>query len=77
MFREIRKIIKEARIRAHLWPPTLTGVKSWEVKRLMNQPWRVNRRLFSHRGAGEGKRSHGRIKAKAIRGMPKRVGLIN
>lgn len=43
----------------------------------MNQLWSVSRRLFSHREVGVGNRSHGRRRAKAIRGMPRYVGVIN
>lgn len=71
IFKEMRKIIREARMVAHLCPPGLIGSRSWEVKRLINQPCRVSRRLFFHRGEGVGKRVHGKSRAKAMRGMPR------
>lgn len=43
----------------------------------MNQLCRVRRRLLSHRVVGLGKRAHGRVSAKAIRGMPRKTGLMN
>lgn len=73
----IRKIIREARISAHLWPPTLTGRRSCCTNWLINRPWIVRRRLLSHRGDGAGKRSHGRARATRISGIPKYVGLKN
>ena len=48
MFNVIRKIIKEAKSAAHLWPPGLRGRRSCWVKRPINQPWRVSRRLLNH-----------------------------
>lgn len=44
-FRVTRKIIREASIRAQLWPPWFRGIRIWCVNRLMNQLWRINRRL--------------------------------
>lgn len=38
IFKETRKIIKEIRIKAHLWPPLLTGKRSCCVKVLINIP---------------------------------------
>lgn len=38
IFRVIRKIIKEVRRVAHLWPPRFKGKRSCWVKRLINQP---------------------------------------
>lgn len=77
MFRVIRNSIREVSRAAHLWPPRLSGKRSCWVNRLMNHPWRVIRRLFSHRAEGVGKRIHGRVNATAISGIPKYVGLIN
>ena len=53
-FSDKRKTINDVRIRAHLCPPGLRGRSSCCVKRLINQLWRVMRRLFSHRFDGEG-----------------------
>ena len=47
------------------------------MNRLMNQAWRVSRRLFNHRVEGVGNKIHGRRRARAIRGIPRKVGLIN
>ena len=54
MLREIRKTIRDAKRAAHLCPPGFKGRRSCWVNRLINQPWRVNRRLFSHRVEGVG-----------------------
>lgn len=77
MFRVIRKIIKEANRVAHLWPPRFIGRRSCWVKRLINQPCRVNSRLLSQRVVGVGKRIQGKVRASIIRGIPRSVGLIN
>ena len=37
----------------------------------------MRRRLFSHRDEGLGNMIHGRVRARAMSGMPKSVGLIN
>lgn len=50
----IKNNIKDVRRIAHLWPPTLRGINSCCVKRLMNHPCRVNNRLFSQREEGVG-----------------------
>ena len=47
------------------------------MNRLINHPWRVRTRLFSHRAEGVGYRTHGRLRARAIRGIPRREGLEN
>lgn len=47
------------------------------MNRLMNQPWRVKRRLLAHRDEEAGQRVHGRAMARAMRGIPKMVGLWN
>ena len=73
----IRKSIREHRRRAHLWPPRLIGSRSCWVKRLMNQFWSASRRLFSHRVEGVGKRIQGRLRARAIRGIPRKTGVAN
>ena len=49
MFSVIRKTMSDVKMVAHLCPPRLIGRSSCWVKRFMNQPWRVSRRLFSHR----------------------------
>lgn len=77
MLREIRNSIKEVNKMAHLWPPKLRGRRSCCVNRLMNQLCRASKRLFNHRDVGVGKRIHGRVNARAIRGMPRKTGLIN
>lgn len=71
MFREIRNSISDANSRAHLWPPILMGANICDVNRLINQPCKVKRRLFSHREVGAGKSSHGSRSARAIRGTPR------
>lgn len=43
----------------------------------MNQLCRVSSRLFSHRVVGLGKSAHGSVNARAIRGIPRKTGLIN
>lgn len=73
----IRNAIKEANIKAHLCPPMLRGRRSCWVNRLINQFCRVKRRLLAHRLVGVGYRTQGRSRARAIRGMPKEVGLRN
>jgi len=35
---EIRNTMRDASTSAQLWPPTLMGIRSWDVNRLMNQP---------------------------------------
>jgi len=77
MFREIRKSIREVSRTAHLCPGRLTGMKSSWANRPMNQFCSVSSRLFNHRVVGVGKRIQGRVKAKAIKGMPRNTGLIN
>lgn len=74
---EIKKIINEARIVAHLWPPRLIGRKSWCTNCLMNQFCRVRRWFFTQREEGAGKRTQGKVRARAIRGIPRYTGLIN
>lgn len=71
ILREIRKSIKDAKRAAHLCPPGLIGRRSCCVKRARSQPCKVKRRLFSHRLVGEGKRSQGRVRARAISGIPR------
>lgn len=66
----MRKITREVRIAAHLWPPLFKGRRSCWVNRLINQPCRVRRRLFSQRADGLGYKDQGRVRARAIRGMP-------
>lgn len=73
----IRKIIREVRRAAHLWPPRLRGRRSCWVKRLMNHPCRAKKRLLSHRVVGAGYIIQGRVIARAIRGTPRSEGLIN
>lgn len=77
MFREIKNSIKEASMAAHLCPGRLTGRKSSRVRRPINQFWRVSKRLFSHRVVGAGNRSQGRVRARVIKGIPRKTGLIN
>lgn len=77
MFSEIRKSIKEVSRTAHLCPGRLTGMKSSWANRPMNQFCRVSSRLFNQRVVGVGNRIQGRVKARAIRGMPRKTGLIN
>lgn len=72
-----RKIMSDANRVAHLWPPRFSGRRSWEVKRLINQPWSVSSRLFIHRLEGVGNNAHGKIIASAIRGIPRYTGDIN
>lgn len=40
------------------------------MNRLMNQACRVKTRLFTQCDAGLGKRTHGRVNATAIKGIP-------
>lgn len=75
--REIKKSISEVRRVAHLWPARLRGVRSCWVKRLINQLWSVRRRLSSQRPEGVGKRIHGKVRARMIRGIPMKTGLKN
>jgi len=77
MLRVIRKSMRDAKMAAHLWPPGLRGRSNCCVKRLINHPWRVSRRLFNQRVEGAGKRIQGRDRAMAIRGMPRYDGLKN
>lgn len=71
IFSVIKKIINEARRAAHLWPPTLRGSSSCCVKRLINHPCKVIGRLFSHRAVGVGNKIQGRVRARAISGIPR------
>lgn len=77
ILRVIRNSIRDVRIKAHLWPPRFKGNKSCWVNRLINQFCRVISRLLSHRAEGVGKRIQGRLRARAIRGIPKNEGLMN
>lgn len=77
IFNVIRNNIKDVRMRAHLCPPGFKGRRSCCVNRLMNQLCRVISRLFNHREEGVGKRIQGKLRARAIRGIPKNEGLIN
>lgn len=77
MLREMRKTIKEVRRRAHLCPGMFTGIKSSWANRPRNQFCRVRRRLLSQRSVGVGKRIQGRVRARAIRGIPRSTGDIN
>lgn len=77
IFKKIKNTINEVRIKAHLWPPIFKGVKSCDVNWLIDQFCVVKSRLLNHRRAGVGNSNHGRRKAKYMRGMPSRVGLIN
>ena len=77
ILREIKNNINEANRTAHLCPGKLTGINSSRVSRPMNQFCSVNNRLLSHRVVGVGNRSQGKVKARAIKGMPKYTGLIN
>lgn len=77
MLRVIRNNIRDVSIRAHLCPPRLIGRRSCWVNRLINQFCSVKRRLVRHRAVGVGKRIHGRRRAKAIKGIPRKRGLIN
>lgn len=77
IFNERRKIIKEARSAAHLWPSGLRGRSSCWVKRWRKCPWRKSSRLLSHWWVAVGQSNQGRVRASAIRGIPRRVGLMN
>lgn len=74
---EIRNTIRDVRSRAHVWPAMLRGCRSCFVTRLINQAWRAKVRLDIHRVEMFGKRIHGRRIARAISGIPMRVGLKN
>lgn len=54
MLSVIRKSMSEVSRAAHLWPPRLIGWNICCVNRLINQPCRVRRRLFSQRAVGLG-----------------------
>lgn len=77
VLRVMRKTIREVNSTAHLWPPVFRGRRSCWVNRLINQPCRLDRRLFSQRGDGEGNKTQGRVRAIAIKGIPISVGLAN
>jgi len=77
ILRVIKKSIRDVKRAAHLWPPGLMGRRSCCAKRLMNQPCKVKSRLFNHRLVGAGNNNQGRLRARAIRGIPRYVGLIN
>lgn len=53
------------------------GRRSCRVNIPRNQFCRVNKRLFSHREEGVGRRIQGSSRASAIRGMPIKSGLEN
>lgn len=72
-----RKSIRDVSITAHLCPPRFNGIRSCCVNRLINQLCKVSSRLFNHRCVGVGYRSQGSVNARAIRGIPIYVGLMN
>lgn len=53
------------------------GVRSCLAKRLINHPCNIKRRLLAHREVEVGRRVSGNIRARAIIGIPKYVGLKN
>lgn len=73
----IKNNIRAVKIVAHLCPPRFIGCINWYVNRLINQDWRVVRRLLSQRFVGAGKINHGIIIARAINGIPRSEGLKN
>lgn len=77
MLRVMRNSINDIKIRAHLWPPKLIGMRSWFVNRLINQLWRVKSRLVIQRVVGVGNKSQGSRRARATKGIPRRTGLMN
>lgn len=52
-------------------------MKSSWANRPMNQFCSVRSRLFSQRVVGVGNKTQGRVRARAIKGMPRNTGLIN
>lgn len=69
--------IKDAKITAHLCAPIFRGVRSCRVNWHINQFCSVEARLSNQRADGVGRRTQGRVNARAIRGMPINAGLIN
>lgn len=72
-----RNIIKDVRIRAHLWPPLFSGAISCLVIRCENHSWRVESRLVTHRLSGAGSKRAGNNVESRISGIPRRHGLVN
>lgn len=72
-----RKIIRDVRISAHLWPFLSSGSISCFVTRLMNHSCRVESRLVSHRLSGAGRSRAGNVIAIRISGTPSIDGLEN
>lgn len=70
-------IIRDVRIKAHLWPFLFSGVISCFVIRLANHSCRVERRLLIHRLFGDGSSRAGNSIESRISGMPNKHGLVN
>jgi len=72
-----KSIIRDVRIRDHLWPFLLSGIISCLVIRWRIHDWMVRRRLVIHRLSGEGSRRAGNSIESRIRGIPRKCGLAN
>lgn len=72
-----RNIIRDVRIRAHLWPFLSSGSISCFVTRLINHSCRVESRLVTHRLSGDGSSRAGNVIAISTSGIPNRDGLEN
>lgn len=70
-------VIREVRIRAHLWPFLFNGVSNCFVVVFKNHSCRVDKRLVIHRLLGVGSRRAGNRTDSRVRGTPRRHGLMN
>lgn len=72
-----RKVIRDVRIRAHLWPALFRGIISCLVISWRNHSWRVDRRLLIQRLFGDGSSKVGNNRESRISGIPNSWGLAN
>lgn len=70
-------MIRDVRMRAHLWPGLFNGIRSCLVIVWMVHSCRVVRRLVSQRLLGMGSSMEGKSSDKRTSGIPRRYGLEN
>lgn len=70
-------VIREVRIKAHLWAFLFSGVISCFVMVFRSHSCRVDRRLVIHRLFGVGSSRVGNSIESRVRGIPMRQGLMN
>lgn len=72
-----KSVIRDVRIRAHLWLFLSNGIISCFVMRWRSHVWSVESRLVIHRLFGDGSSRAGNSMESSIRGIPRREGLMN